>query len=164
MKEIKSSNTSKKNKLPFYIESNYISYFLSLCRMLNKNSYNIKTYFDLKYFMKKFGINSNLKFFALMNIENEEIRDIIKISILTKLIKYIYNQQNTNLNYNNKTKYLFEDEKIGKIFFLIRCILYLNELSGNEKNKIENIYEGLLFYTNIFFCKMNRHLFFSIIH
>ena len=73
---------------------------------------------------------------------------------MTKLIKYIYNQQNTNLNYNNKTKYLFEDEKIGKIFFLIRCILYLNELSGNEKNKIENIYEGLLFYTNIFFCKM----------
>jgi hypothetical protein len=120
MKEIKSSNISKKNKLPFYIESNYISYFLSLCRMLNKNSYNIKTYFDLKYFMKKFGINSNLKFFALMNIENEEIRDIIKISILTKLIKYIYNQQNTNLNYNNKTKYLFEDEKIGKIFFLIK--------------------------------------------
>ena len=154
MKEIKSSNTPKKNKLPFYIESNYISYFLSWCRMLNKNSYNIKTYFDLKYFMKKFGINSNLKFFALMNIENEEIRDIIKISILTKLIKYIYNQQNTNLNYNNKTKYLFEDEKIGKIFFLIRCILYLNELSGNEKNKTENIYEGLLFYTNIFFCKM----------
>ena len=67
--------------------------------------------------MKKFGINSNLKFFALMNIENEEITDIIKISILTKIIKYIYNQNKFNTNYNHKTKYLFEDEQIGKIFF-----------------------------------------------
>ena len=157
MKEIKIPNDTNKKKIPFYIESNYISYFLAWCGMLNKNSYNIKTYSELKYSMKKFGINSNLKFFALMNINNEEITDIIKISILVKLIKYIYKQQNTNINYNNKTKYLFEDEKIGKIFFLIRCILYLNELSvneSNERNKIENIYEGLIFYTNIFFCKM----------
>ena len=143
-----------KNRIPFFLQSNYIQYFLSWCNLLNKNSYNIKTYSDLKYSMKKFGINSNLKLFSLIHIRNEEIADIIKISILTKFIKYIYSQHNTNIEYNDKTKYLFEDEKIWKIFFLIKCILYLNELPSNEKTKLENIYEGLFFYTNIFFFKM----------
>jgi len=154
IKNSKNENVQKRNKILFYFHANYISYFSAWCLLLNKNSFNIKTYSELKYTMKKFGINSNLKFFALMNIENEEITDIIKISILTKIIKYIYNQNKFNTNYNHKTKYLFEDEQIGKIFFLIKCILYINELSEYEKNKLTIIFEGLTFYMNIYFYKM----------
>ena len=154
IKKIKNDNPQKRNKFLFYLQTNYISYFLSWCRCLNKNSYNIKTYSDLKYSMKKFGINSNLKFFSLMNIKNEEITDIIKISILTKIIKYIFNHKDNNIVYNERTKYFFEDDRVGKIFFWIKSILYVNELSSNEKNKFEIIYEGLVFFTNIFLCKM----------
>ena len=144
----------KRNRFLFYLQTNYISYFVSWCKCLNKNSYNIKTYSELKYSMKKFGINSNMIFFSLMNIENEEITDIIKISILIKLIKYLFLQENNDIIYNNKSRYLFEEERKGIIFFLIKCILYINELSISEKNKFEKIYERLLFYTNIFLYKM----------
>ena len=151
---IKKIKNEKKNKLPFYFQTNYISYFLSWCKSLSKNSYNIKTYSELKYSMKRFGINSNLKFFSLFNIENDEIKDIIKISILTKFIKYIFNPQVNNTNYNEKTKFFFEDERIGKIFFIIKSILYFSELSPNERYKAESLYEGLVFYSNIFLFKM----------
>lgn len=47
----------------YFLRTNYINYFLSWCDMFNKNSYNIKKYQDLKYFLKKYGINQNLLFF-----------------------------------------------------------------------------------------------------
>ena len=154
MKKIKNEKAQKKSKFLFYLQTNYMSYILSWCKYLSKNSYNIKTYSELKYSMKKFGINSNLKFFSLMNIENEEIKDIIKISILTKLIKYIFNYQDNNIISNNNAKYLFEDERIRRILLIIKCILYINEISANEKIIFDNLYEGLVFYTNIFLFKM----------
>lgn len=59
----KSNNSGNNNDLFFYLKTNYISYFLAWCKALNKNSYNIKSYSQLKESMKKFGINSHLKFF-----------------------------------------------------------------------------------------------------
>ena len=150
----KNDKNAKKSKIPFYLKTNFASYFLSWCKSLNKNSYNIKTYSELKYHMKKFGINSQLKFFSLLNIDNDEIADIIKISILTKLIKYVFNLQKNNIIDNSKKKYFFEDERIGKIFFFIKSILYVNEFSFNEINKFESIYKGLSFYMKIFFIRM----------
>ena len=43
--------------------------------------------------MNKYGISSHLKFFALININNPDISDIIKISLLIKAIKFIFNKQ-----------------------------------------------------------------------
>ena len=155
IKNIKKDNEKfKRNNVLFYLNTNYISYFLSWCKALNKNSYNIKTYSELKQSMKKFGINTHLKFFSLANIDNDEITDIIKISLLVKLIKYIFNREGIHINYNNKSKYLFEDERIGRIFFLIKCFLYTNEISPNEKNKFEEIFEKLVFYINVIFLKL----------
>ena len=113
---IKKLNNEKKNKFLFYFQTNYISYFLSCCKSFSKNSYNIKTYSQLKYSMNRFGINSNLKFFYIFNVENDEINDIIKISILTKLIKYIFNQHANNIIYNDKTKYLLKMKELEKYF------------------------------------------------
>ena len=138
----------------FYLYSNYISFFLSWCKALNKNSFNIKTYSELKYSMKRFGIISQLKFFSLVNIDNDDITDIIKISLLVKLIKYIFNKQDNNTNYNDRTKYLFENERIERIFFLIQSILYINEILPNEEKKFEQLYEELVFYINIIFLKL----------
>ena len=76
--EINDDNNILEKKI-YFIESNYFSYFISWCHSLSKNSYNIKTYSDLKINMKKFGINSLLRFFALMEIDNNEINNIIKI-------------------------------------------------------------------------------------
>ena len=92
------------NKL-FYISSNYISYFTSWCEMLNKNSFNIKTYSDLKENMNKYGISSQLIFFALININNLEILDIIKISLLIKAIKFIFNKKDNDNILNKLNNY-----------------------------------------------------------
>ena len=143
----------KKYNYLFYLHTNYISYFLSWCKALNKNSYNIKTYSELKQSMKRFGIISQLKYFSLANIDNEDITDIIEISLLIKLIKYIFNKLD-NKDYNNKTKYLFEDERIGKIFFLIKCVLYTNEISSIDNKKFERLFEELAFYINILFLQL----------
>jgi hypothetical protein len=104
--------------------------------------------------MKRFGIISQLKFFSLVNIDNDDITDIIKISLLVKLIKYIFNKQDNNTNYNDRTKYLFENERIERIFFLIQSILYINEILPHEENKFEQLYEELVFYINIIFLKL----------
>ena len=156
IKNIKKDNNEKykKNNMLFYLTTNYISYFLSWCKALNKNSYNIKTYSELKHSMKRFGINTHLKFFSLVNIDNDEITDIIKISLLVKLIKYIFNREGAHISYNNKSKYLFEDERIFRIFFLIKCFLYTNEISVNEKKKFEEIFEELVFFLNVIFLKL----------
>ena len=153
-KKDKIKNNNKNSNFMFYLNSNYISYFLSWCKALNKNSYNIKTYTDLKQTMKKFGIISDLKFFSLVNIDNDEITDIIKISLLVKLIKYINNKQDNNIIYNHKTKYLFEDERIGRIFFFIKSILYTNEIPSNMTSKLELFYEDLIFFLNVAFFKL----------
>lgn len=148
------NNSGNNNDIFFYVKTNYISYFLSWCKALNKNSYNIKTYSQLKESMKKFGINSHLKFFSLVNIDNDEITDIIKISLLVKLIKYIFNRKDCTLNYNNKTRYLFEDGRINHIIFIIKSFLYTNEISPNENNEFEKLFEELVFYMNVFFFKL----------
>ena len=150
----KGNNSGSNNDLFFYLKTNYISYFLAWCKALNKNSYNIKTYAQLKESMKKFGINSHLKFFSLVNIDNTEITDIIKISLLVKLIKFIFNRKDCTLNYNNKTKYLFEDERRGRIIFIIKSFLYTNEISPGENKEFEKLFEELVFYMNVFFFKL----------
>ena len=95
-------NNNVLNKL-YYLSTNYISFFTAWCEMLNKNSFNIKNYSDLKENMNKYGISSQLKFFALININNTEILDIIKISLLVKVIKLSFNK-GENDNIINKLK------------------------------------------------------------
>ena len=156
------------NKL-FYISSNYISYFTSWCEMLNKNSFNIKTYSDLKENMNKYGISSQLIFFALININNLEILDIIKISLLIKAIKFIFNKKdndnilnklnnyknnnNSNNNSNNDINKISEYRR-AKIFYIIKSILFANEIINQSKQFFINLFEELLFYVNIIFLKL----------
>ena len=123
----------------FYLRTNYIMYFNSWCDMMNKNSFNIKTYSDLKYNLRKYGINSKLLIFSLINIDNHEIIDIIKIHFLIKVIKKIY---------DNET----EDSKLqDNIFLYIKSFLYPNELNSNEQKYLIDFYTKILFYTNVLF-------------
>ena len=150
------------NKL-YFISTNYISFFSAWCEMLNKNSFNIKTYSDLKYNMNKYGISSQLKFFALININNPEIVDIIKISLLVKIIKFIFNKKdNDNILYklndikntNNIDLNKFSEYRKTKILYIIKCILYPNEIINQSKQFFNNLYEDLIFYVDVIFLKL----------
>ena len=156
------------NKL-FYISSNYISYFTSWCEMLNKNTFNIKTYPDLKENMNKYGISSQLKFFALININNQDILDIIKISLLIKAIKFIFNKKdndnilnklndnkNNNISCNNNTNDVnkISEYRRAKLLYIIKSILFTNEIINQSKQFFINLFEELLFYVNIIFLKL----------
>ena len=149
------------NKL-YYLSTNFISFFTSWCEMMNKNSFNIKNYADLKENMNKYGIPSQLKFFALININNKEILDIIKIALLIKVIKLSFNkEENDNIiykiksfknndNFNNK---LLKYRKT-KILYIINSILYLDEAISQSKQFVLNLYEDLVFYVNVIFLKL----------
>ena len=150
------------NKL-FYISTNYISFFNSWCEMLNKNSFNIKTYSDLKENMNKYGISSQLKFFSLININNSEISDIIKISLLVKAIKFIFNKNdNNNILYklknskisNNNDPNKFYEHRKTKLLYIIKSILYPNEIINQSREYFNNLFKELVFYVNIIFLKL----------
>ena len=129
----------------FYIKTNYLSFFNSWCEMLNKSNFNIKTYSDLKYFMKKYSINTNLLFFTLIYIKNEEILDIIKIHFLIKVIHQLFINEDITLKYKIK---------LNNIILYIKNILYPHELTfGNERKEFNNFYSKILFFTKIFFLK-----------
>ena len=137
------------SKKIFYLKSNYLSIFMSWCKSLSQNAFNIKTYSDLKHYMKKYGINSILRFFSLVIIDNPEITDIIKISLLIKGLKFIFNKENnkSTLNYNEEgIKYL--------LIKYIKSILYPNEILPKEQFNFEIIFKELVFYTNILFLKL----------
>ena len=102
--------------------------------MLNKNNYNIKTYSDLKYYMKKYSINTNLLFFSLIYIKNEEIVDIIKIHLLIKIMHKIFINENINLKHRI----------ILSIILYIKSILYPHELRLESERK-----EFCVFYSKI---------------
>ena len=141
------NNNNDIEKKIYFLESNYISFFISWCKCISKNSFNIKTYSDLKQNMKKYGINSILRFFALMLIDNKDINNIIKISFLIKAIKFVFNKETNNLKYNEQ----------GIKFILmkyINSILYPSEIINKEKEKFEHIFKELIFYSNILFLKL----------
>ena len=150
------------NKL-FYISTNYISFFNSWCEMLNKNSFNIKTYSDLKENMNKYGISSQLRFFALININNSEISDIIKISLLVKAIKFIFNKNDNknilyklnNIKINNINELnKFSEYRKTKLLYIIKSILYPNEIINQSKEYFNNLFKELVFYVNVIFLKL----------
>ena len=144
IKNIKVRNENYKINEFFFLKTNYFSHFYSWCEMLNKNNFNIKTFSDLKYFMKKYSINVNLLFFGLVYIKNNDISDIIKIHLLIKIIYQIYSRENINFNNSIPTKFLL----------YIKNILYPHELSfGNETKCFNNFYLELLFYTKVLFLK-----------
>ena len=128
----------------YFLKTNYFSHFYSWCEMLNKNNFNIKSYSDLKYFMKKYSINTNLLFFSLVYIKNEELSDIIKIHLLIKIINQVFVTENAN------SKSIISET----IILYIKNILYPHELSfGNEKTNFNNFYSKILFYIKILFLK-----------
>ena len=154
------------NKL-FYVNTNYISFFTAWCEMLNKNTYNIKSYSDLKESMNKYGISSQLKFFSLVNINNPDILDIIKISLLIKAINFIFNKKDNdgiinklnsiinndyNNNHNDMNKLL--DYRKTKLLYIIKSILYPNEIMNQFKTFVVNLFEDLVFYVNVIFLKL----------
>ena len=149
------------NKL-YYLSTNYISFFTSWCEMMNKNSFNIKNYSDLKENMNKYGILSQLKFFSLINITNPEILDIIKISLLVKVIKLSFNKgENDNVitkiknskGNNNPNNKLIKYRKT-KILYIINSILYSKEAISQSKKFIYNLFEDLVFYVYVVFLKL----------
>ena len=142
IKNHKNKNNSIHNL--FYLKSHYLSLFYSWCEILNKNNFNIKNYVDLKYFMKKYSINTNLLFFALVYIKNEDISDIIKIHLLIKAIYQIF--INEDINIKNKVKL--------NIILYIKNILYPHELTfGNERKEFNYFYSKILFYGTVLFLK-----------
>ena len=167
--KIKNSKNNKKDFSinNFYSNSNYYTYFINWCKMVDKNNFNIKNYYTLKEIMKKYGICSLLKFFILLNINNKEIVDIIKVYFLVKAIKFILgekskenfllklNEITNNLNklLNNSLTEFHKKE----ILLLINSILYPNEIK-NQSNKYYKsftfFYEQLIFYMNIIFIKI----------
>ena len=122
----------------YFLKTNYFSFFISWCEMINKNNFNIKSYSDFKYFMKKYSINSKLLFFSLAYIINDDISDIIMIHLLIKLIYQIFKRDNQNI------KKIF----LGNIFLYIKNILYPRE-NGTEKFNI--FYSQLGFFISILF-------------
>ena len=149
------------NKL-YYLSTNYISFFNSWCEMLNKNSFNIKNYSDLKENMNRYGISSQIKFFALVNINNPEILDIIKISLLVKVIKLSFNKgENDNIiyklknsnNFNNYNKKLLKNRKT-KILYIINSILYSSEVISHSRHSFYSLLQDLVFYVNVIFLKL----------
>ena len=154
-------NNNVLNKL-YYLSTNYISFFTAWCEMLNKNSFNIKNYSDLKENMNKYGISSQLKFFALININNTEILDIIKISLLVKVIKLSFNKgENDNIinklknskNINDLNKKLIKNRKM-KLLYLINSILYSKEVISQSNESFYNLFQDLVFYVNVIFLKL----------
>ena len=138
----------EKEKL-FFINSNFISFFMSWCKSLSQNSFNIKTYSDLKKNMNKYGINSILRFFSLIVIDNPEITDIIKISLLVKCIKFAFNKENNQNNFNYN-----EDGIKYMLIKYIKSILYPNEIFPKEQSHFEILFKELVFYSNILFLKL----------
>ena len=145
IKQNKCQNDSESIYNLFFLKSNYFTFFYSWCEMINKNNFNIKTYYDLKYFMKKYSINTNLLFFSLIYIKNEDILDIIKIHLLIKVIYQIFIDE--DINYNNRIKL--------NIILYIKNILYPHELTfGNERKEFNIFYSKILFYSTILFLKI----------
>ena len=145
----KDKNFFEENDKIFYLKSNYLSFFMSWCKSLSQNSFNIKTYSDLKQNMNKYGINNILRFFALIIIDNPEITDIIKISFVVKAIKFIFDKENNqnNVNYN-------EDGIKFILIKYIKSILYPSEILKKDKKQFETIFKELVFYSNILFLKL----------
>ena len=142
--------------------------------MISKNNYNISTYKGLRENMKKFGINFALVFFSIFSIEYPNIIDILKIGILTTLLKWVFNNEdNINLiftlnNYNEKRnsnisiekhfKFLnyndcFLNNRKEKIYYLVKSILYPNEILPISNDYFTFIYKQLTFIMNIKFLK-----------
>ena len=140
-----SKNESEQKSELFFLKTNYLSHFFSWCEMLNNNNFNIKSYSDLKYFMKKYSINTNLLFFSLFYIRNEDISDIIQIHLLLKIINLLYIKEIENMR----------NMAISKILLYIKNILYPHELTfGNETKNFNNFYSVLLFYMKVLFLKL----------
>ena len=174
---IQSVKTSENNYISnlFFLKSNFFQHFENWCKMISKNSYNIYTYNGLRDNMKKFGINFALVIFSIINIQNENIVDILKIGILTKIIKLFFNnEENTNLilkinNYEvyqngnifdennfeclNKENICLANIRKEKIYYLIKSILYPNEILPQSKEYFSFIYEQLLFNLSIKYLK-----------
>ena len=145
IKNNKSKNEAEQMNELYFLRTNYFSHFYNWCEMLNKNNFNIKSYCDLKYFMKKYSINSNLLYFSLVYIRNQEISDIIKIHLLIKIINQIFIRDNSNIR----------DLISIQIPLYIKNILFPHELSfGNETKYSHYFYSQIIFFTKIFFLKI----------
>ena len=158
----------------YYAKTNYFIYFDNWCKMISKNNYNISTYKGLRENMKKFGINFALVFFSIFSIQNPNIIDILKIGILTKLLKWVFNNEdNINImssinNYNEEKKSnifiinnfnflknndCFFNNRKEKLYYLIKSILYPNEILPISKDYYTFLYQQLTFIMNIKFLK-----------
>ena len=171
MNEYKNSKRNKYSSEVFSLNNNYMSYFTNWCNMIN-NNIHITSYNHLKKNMKRYGIDTNLKYLILLNIDNKDILDIIKISFLVKAIKYIINKKESeNLldNFNQKGTSIyssksslynnsFNETRKEMLLYSIQSILYPNEALSTNKSFVENFYQNLVFYTKILFIK------FKLIH
>ena len=145
IKNNKAKNEIEQMNELYFLRTNYFSHFYNWCEMMNKHNFNIKSYSDLKYFMKKYSINSNLLFFSLVYIRNHEISDIIKIHLLIKIINQIFIRENCNIKNLISTQ----------IPLYIKNILFPHELSfGNETKYFHYFYSQIIFFTKVFFLKL----------
>ena len=160
-------NTKESSEL-FYLKNNYISYFINWCQMIN-NNIHIESYFSLKQSMKRYGIDRDFKHLILLNINQKNTINIIKISFLNKAIKYIINKKecdNLLNNMNQKVSSIFSSKStLNKcsfneirremILYAIQSILYPTEVLSSNKTFFESFYQDLLFFTKIMFIKFH---------
>ena len=136
----------------YYLNCDYLSYCNSWCKMVNDN-FTIKSYYNLKQIMTRFGINSNLKYLILNNIDNKDIIDILKIYFLAKAITFIINKKNSNIlldKINQKNSIIHSSKsslsnnallniRVDDILYSIQSILYPNEVLSINKSFVENL-------------------------
>ena len=85
-----------------------------------------------------------------MNISNNEITDIIKISLLIKAIKFCFNKKDNDsimdkIYTNTDMQYRFAESRRTKILYMIKSILYPNEIINKSKEFFNGLYEDLVF-------------------
>ena len=162
----KNLKINKETSESFYLKSNYFSFFTNYCKMINDNT-DIISYFSLKQNMKHYGIDTNLRHLILVIINNRNVRDIIKISLLVKAIKYVLNKKESekilnNINqkgsniYSSKSSLInnsFAEKRKETILNAIQSILYPTEILKNNKTFFEIFFQYLLFFIKIMLIK-----------
>ena len=155
-------------------KSEFSSYFLmnlinNLAKVLD-SYYNINNTFSLENLFHRYGVNKSFEFFVLMKVKNSDVADLIRLSLLSKLIKKVlYFNEGINIeskiflmnimSLNNNTRDIkgimldsgftsinelsLQNIHFQKIFMIIQSILHV---SASPKEFSSHFYENFNFF------------------
>jgi hypothetical protein len=177
---IKNSKISKLQEIysDFANKTNYLNLIDKFSKLLDVNL-AINNYTSLKEYFHRFGVNSSLEIFILPKIRNPKISDMIKMNILSKLIKqFLHFHEGKNFllklnlinvnNQTNSTKYVSEYSNImnegffsfieeKSIFNIYKMKVYHIILSILQSDKSKPEFVNF-FYENLNFCLFLKRL------